>query len=100
MTAAAQVPASEQARLEALRSLRILDTAPERRFDRLTDLAADLFDAPVALVSLIDEQRQWFKSCHGASLIQTPRAEARATRANTGTLKMPMATMLISNPGP
>ena len=53
---------SEQARLEALHSLAILDTPPEERFDRITRLATYLFGVDIALVSLVDEQRQWFKS--------------------------------------
>ena len=54
-------------------SWRILDTEPEERFDRITRLAAALFDVPVALVSLVDENRQWFKSCHGLSVRETSR---------------------------
>ena len=66
----------ESERLRALRDTGILDTAPEEGFDRLTALAATLFDAPVALVSLVDEHRQWFKSRFGLSATQTPRAWA------------------------
>ena len=62
---APEVPADERARLETLRSLQILDTLPEERFDRLTRLARKLFDVPIALVSLIDADRQWFKSSSG-----------------------------------
>ena len=43
----------------------MLDTQPEDRFDRITRLAAALFNVPIALVSLVDQNRQWFKSCHG-----------------------------------
>ncbi|MDB5471977.1 MAG: multi-sensor hybrid histidine kinase [Caulobacter sp.] len=67
---------SEVARLAALRALEVLDTPPEPAFDRLTALAADLFDAPMALVSLIDEERQWFKSRHGVDDACTPRDQA------------------------
>ena len=63
----------EQARLEALRLLGVLDTPPEERFDRLTRMAKRLFGVPIALVSLIDEHRQWFKSCLGLSVSETPR---------------------------
>ena len=55
----------EADRLSALHLLRILDTPPEERFDRLTRVAAALFDAPISLVTLIDSERQWFKSCIG-----------------------------------
>lgn len=63
----------EAARLEALHALDILDTAADQRFDRLTALAADLFEVPVAVVSLVDENRQWFKSACGLDAKETPR---------------------------
>ncbi|WP_157619001.1 PAS domain S-box protein [Skermanella stibiiresistens] len=63
----------ETRRLDTLLAYDILDTEPEAPFDRLTKVAAGLFDTPVALVSLIDEKRQWFKSCHGLSVRETPR---------------------------
>lgn len=63
----------EQARLETLRSLSILDTLPEERLDRLTRMAKRLFGVPIALVSLVDENRQWFKSCFGLSVSETSR---------------------------
>jgi signal transduction histidine kinase len=74
MTFIAPLPANEDQRLATLRDYRILDTAPDERFDRLTALAADLFDAPVALISLIDAERQWFKSHHGLPVSETPRS--------------------------
>ncbi len=64
---------NEHLRLRALRHLGVLDTEPEERFDRLTRLAAALFDVPIALVSLVDADRQWFKSCHGLGMRETPR---------------------------
>ena len=69
----APIPRDEQQRLADLYTLRILDTAREERFDRLTRLAAGLFGVPIALVSLIDRDRQWFKSAHGLNLDETPR---------------------------
>lgn len=66
-------PYNETARLKTLRSLNILDTSIEERFDRLTRLAKHMFDVPIALVSLIDENRQWFKSCIGLPLSETSR---------------------------
>ncbi|HSQ11233.1 MAG TPA: GAF domain-containing protein, partial [Burkholderiaceae bacterium] len=51
----------------------VLDTPPEERFDRLTRLAAAIFDVPTALVSLVDRDRQWFKSAHGSEARETPR---------------------------
>jgi len=67
------IPADEERRLKTLYSLNILDTPPEERFDRLTRLAMRLFDVPVAQVSLIDETRQWFKSCLGIDPVEIPR---------------------------
>lgn len=61
----ADLPPNEDARIEALHSLHILDTPPEERFDRLTRLARRLFDVPIAVVTMIDVNRQWFKSCVG-----------------------------------
>jgi diguanylate cyclase (GGDEF)-like protein len=67
------LPADEASRLESLRSLNILDTSAEERFDRLTRLAKRLFDVPIALISLVDANRQWFKSCQGLGVSETPR---------------------------
>jgi PAS domain S-box-containing protein len=67
------IPVDEDARIEALRSYAILDTPPAPSFDRLTRLAAHLFDVPVALVSLIDSERQWFKSRVGIDVCETSR---------------------------
>lgn len=69
----APIPADEQQRLEALRALLILDTPPEERFDRIVEFAAAEFDVPIALVSLIDENRQWFKARTGLGVCETPR---------------------------
>lgn len=66
-------PEQEAKRLETLQALHLLDTAPEERFDRLTRLAKRLFGVPIALVSLVDLNRQWFKSCQGLSAQETPR---------------------------
>lgn len=67
------IPANEQLRLHTLRSLNILDTSAEERFDRLTRLARRLFGVPIALVSLVDANRQWFKSCIGLSVTESQR---------------------------
>ena len=71
----------ESVRLAVLRALEVLDTPPEPAFDRLTTLAADLFDAPMALVSLIDKDRQWSKSRVGVDDWSTPRDEAFCNHA-------------------
>ncbi|MHB1565165.1 MAG: putative bifunctional diguanylate cyclase/phosphodiesterase [Acidiferrobacter sp.] len=65
--------ANESQRLAALHRLAILDTSPEERFDRITRLARQLFGVPMALISLIDGDRQWFKSKHGIDVCETPR---------------------------
>lgn len=66
-------PVHEEERVHALHALNILDTRPEERFDRLTRLARRLFDVPIALVSLVDSDRQWFKSCQGMAATETSR---------------------------
>lgn len=68
-----EIPQDEEARLNSLQSLNILDTSSEERFDRLTRIAKRMFDVPIALVSLVDENRQWFKSCIGLSVRETAR---------------------------
>ena len=69
----APLPRNEAKRLEALCSLLILDTAPEECFDRISAFAAKEFDVPIALVSLVDRDRQWSKSHFGLEVCETPR---------------------------
>ncbi|WP_395009821.1 PAS domain S-box protein, partial [Undibacterium sp.] len=66
-------PEDEENRLTALCALEILDTPPEPRFDRITRIATALFKVPIALVSLVDSNRQWFKSRQGLDASETPR---------------------------
>lgn len=63
----------EAHRLETLASLCVLDTPAEDRFDRITRLAQRVFDVPIALVSLVDASREWFKSCQGLLTYEIPR---------------------------
>lgn len=88
------IPQEEEARLQTLRSLNILDTLPEERFDRLTRMAKRLFGVPIALVCLIDENRQWFKSADGLSVSETPRDISFCAHAILGneTFVIPDAT--------
>ena len=63
----------ENARLQALDALAILDTEPEERYDRITHIAKQLFNVPIALISLVDRNRQWFKSRQGLADEELPR---------------------------
>lgn len=66
-------PSNELERIQVLQDLRVLDTEPEERFDRITRLVCRLFDCRIALVSLIDSDRQWFKSNYGLKATETER---------------------------
>jgi GAF domain-containing protein len=63
----APIPADEADRIADLHALNLLDTPHEPRFDRITDLAADVFEVPMVFVTLVDSDRQWFKSTCGLS---------------------------------
>jgi len=67
------MPPDENARIQVLRALNILDTPPEERFDRLTRLARRVFSVPISTVTMVDSNRQWFKSCGGVDVRETPR---------------------------
>ena len=71
----------EKARVRALHSYKILDTDPEKAFDDLTILASHICETPVALISLVDSDRQWFKSRVGVNLGETPREVSFCTFA-------------------
>lgn len=68
-----EIPHNEEQRLISLREANVLDTEMEERYDRLTRIAQYTFSVPIALVSLLDENRQWFKSCIGLGVRETPR---------------------------
>src|SRR5687768_13172354 len=70
------IPADEKARIEILKSCHILDTQPDEDYDAITRLAAYICQVPVAFVSFIDTNRQWFKSKVGFEIEQTPRKYA------------------------
>src|SRR6059058_453252 len=78
---AALIPPDEFERQELLRSLKILDTAPEPVFDQVTRLASRLLGVPIAVFSLIDQDRQWFKSRIGLDVQETPREQAFCAHA-------------------
>ncbi len=69
----APIPTDDDRRLQALREMLILDTPPEERFDRVVRFAAEEFEMPIVLVSLVDEKRQWFKARVGIDACETDR---------------------------
>lgn len=75
---------TEQSRLASLRALNLLDTPPEERFDRITRLAQRTFGVPIALISLIDEKRVWFKSRLGLEQAEMPRDGSFCEKALQG----------------
>lgn len=81
-------PSCESERLAALRALQLLDTPPEERFDRLTRLATHLFGVPIAFLSLVDDNRLWYKSRQGLEITEAPREGSFCERT------------LFSGPGP
>ena len=73
---AASLPDNELERLEVLRCYHLLDTPPEEAFDRLTGLVSRLFQMPMVVISLVDAERQWFKSRQGLQADQFDRSIA------------------------
>lgn len=74
----------ENRRVNELKAYGILDTKNEPEFDRIVRRAAQMFEAPIALISLIDENRQWFKARHGLAPPETPRLISFCTHAISG----------------
>jgi len=87
-----QSPTQEAKRLEALRQYNILDTPAEQAYDDITALAAFICDVPIALVSLVDDQRQWFKSKVGIDVDETSRDVSFCAQAILG-----KSTMVIND---
>jgi PAS domain S-box-containing protein len=75
------IPPSKEQRLDELRPYAVLDTPPEKAFDRITALAARLFEVPISTVTLIDEDREWFKSCFGLETREKNRGIAFSSPA-------------------
>lgn len=94
MPPAAALPRNEVKRLKVLWQYDVLDTVPEEVFDDLTDLAAHICEAPVAMISLVAEDRQWFKAKVGISLTETARDISFCAHAilNDDLLVIPDAT--------
>lgn len=86
---------TEERRLAALHQLGILDSLPEPQFDHLVELAARVFDMPMALVSFVDRDRQWFKANHGVPFSETPRSGSfcSVAIAQDGVMVIPDATL-------
>ncbi|WP_309714683.1 diguanylate cyclase [Armatimonas sp.] len=82
---------NETARLLALKNQHILDTPSESAYDDITGLAALICSTPISLVSLVDETRQWFKSCHGLGVSETPREWAFCDHA----IRQPHEVMVV-----
>lgn len=78
----------EAGRLSALRRYDVLDTAPEEPFDQLTDLVRSVLAVPIAAVSLVDSERQWFKPMAGLSMCETSR-EVAERRGRSRSARMP-----------
>lgn len=89
----AALPKNEVERLQALSEYRILDTLPEQGYDDITSLAAYICKTPIALVSLVDASRQWFKSKVGLSAPQTARSDAFCAHA----LLQPQQMLLVED---
>ena len=68
-----EMPEIENKRMEALRKFDILDTPRDGSYDRITELAAKIFKVPIAIISLVDSDRIWFKSHHGLPINQIDR---------------------------
>ena len=69
----APIPDNEFIRVQALRALNILDTTPDIRFDLITHFASHSFNSPIAAITLVDTNRQWFKSIYGLDISEIPR---------------------------
>ncbi len=91
---AAPIPPNEKTRLNVLWQYEVLDTLPEALFDDLTELAARICESPIALISLVDEKRQWFKSRVGTTMTETSRDISFCGHAltQTGLFIVPDAT--------
>ena len=71
----------EEERIQDLESYSILDTLPESDYDNLTTIAAEICDTEISLISLVDNNRQWFKSSYGLNVKETPRKYAFCAHA-------------------
>ncbi|GAA4202567.1 GAF domain-containing sensor histidine kinase [Pedobacter jeongneungensis] len=86
-------PKNEPLRLKALQSYGVLDTLPDIDFDELTVLASEICQSPIALISLLDDKRQWFKSHFGLNATETPKEQAFCSHA----IMQPRELMIIND---
>ena len=85
------IPLNEISRLQALQEYKVMDTLPEQAYDNFTKLAALICNTPIALITLLDEERQWFKSRIGLERGEIPREDAICNH----TIMMPDSIMVI-----
>ncbi|PRP73506.1 two-component hybrid sensor and regulator [Planoprotostelium fungivorum] len=81
MSQPAPLPSNEEARMRCLKELSLLDTDHEDVFDGISQIAQNIFNVPIALITLVDENRQWFKSCIGLPVSETSRDDAFCAHA-------------------
>ncbi|WP_222933154.1 GAF domain-containing protein [Fulvivirga aurantia] len=85
---------NENSRLDELKSYNILDTVPDKELDEIVEIASAICDTPVSLISLVDDERQWFKANVGFDKNQTPRSQAFCQHA----LNKPHEILVVSDP--
>ena len=88
-----KIPLNEKERLEALLAYQILDTSPEKDFDDIVQLASEICKTPISTITLIDQDRQWFKSKIGLEFNENPREIAFCAH----TINCPNQTMIVEN---